>query len=64
MPPDVLVGYMYYAQTITCLHSLICVKLFQLLINVSVKKLTQVWHARVLSVAVTSFADHVYLIVS
>ena len=39
MPPDVLVGYMYYAQTITSLHTPICVKLFRLLINVSVKNL-------------------------
>ena len=61
MPKDIHVGNMYYAQTITGLHTLICVKLFRLLINVS-KKLTQVWHARVLSVAVTSFADHVYFI--
>ena len=52
---------MYYADNHRFAQSDLC-QTFPLLNQRGRQKLTQVWHARVLSVAVTSFADHVYLI--
>ena len=60
---DVLVASVCTMQTITCLQARISVKLWRLLINVSVKNLHKLAHNGVLSVAVTSFANHAYFII-
>ena len=58
----VLVASVCTMQTITCLQARISVKLWRLLINVSVKNLHKLAHNGVLSVALTSFANHAYFI--
>ena len=60
---DVLVASVCTMQTITCLQARISVKLWRLLINVSVKNLHKLAHNGVLSVALTSFANHAYFII-